>query len=64
MIVDYDHGIAGPLKGIGHPVLINGAPRRAGLPPPMLGQHTDAILGELGLSSHEIEELRHAQTVG
>jgi crotonobetainyl-CoA:carnitine CoA-transferase CaiB-like acyl-CoA transferase len=30
----------------------------------MLGQHTDEILGELGWSSHEIGELRRAQTVG
>jgi crotonobetainyl-CoA:carnitine CoA-transferase CaiB-like acyl-CoA transferase len=30
----------------------------------MLGQHTDEILGELGLSSDEIGELRLAQTVG
>jgi crotonobetainyl-CoA:carnitine CoA-transferase CaiB-like acyl-CoA transferase len=64
MIVDYDHLIAGPLRGIGHPVLINGATREAGLPPPMLGQHTDEILCELGLSSDEIRELRHAQTIG
>ena len=64
MIVGYDHKAAGPLKGIGHPVLINGAPRDAGLPPPTLGQHTDEILGELGLSSHEIGELRGAQTIG
>jgi crotonobetainyl-CoA:carnitine CoA-transferase CaiB-like acyl-CoA transferase len=64
MIVDYDHQAAGPLKGIGHPVLINGVPRHAGLPPPTLGQHTDEILAELGLSSHEIGELRGAQTVG
>ena len=64
MIVDYDHQVAGPLHGIGHPVLINGATRRAGLPPPMLGQHTDEILGELGLSSDEISELRRAKTIG
>jgi crotonobetainyl-CoA:carnitine CoA-transferase CaiB-like acyl-CoA transferase len=64
MIIDYDHQAAGPLKGISHPVRINGAVRHAGRPPPILGQHTDEILGELGWSSHEIGELRRAQTVG
>jgi formyl-CoA transferase len=64
MIVDYDHPAVGPLNGIAHPVLINGETRRAGLPPPMLGQHTDEILCELGLSSDEIRELRLAQAIG
>jgi crotonobetainyl-CoA:carnitine CoA-transferase CaiB-like acyl-CoA transferase len=56
--------VAGPLHGIGHPVRINDAIRDAGLPPPTLGQHTDDILGELGLSPDEISELRLAQTIG
>jgi len=64
MIVDYDHPAVGPLNGIAHPVLINGETRRAGLPPPMLGQHTDEILCELGMSSDEIRELRLAQAIG
>ena len=41
IIVDYEHQTAGRLKGVGQPVLINGTERRAGRPPPMLGQHTD-----------------------
>ena len=64
VIVEYEHQIAGPLKGIGHPVLIDGAERHAGLPPPMLGQHTDDVLGEIGLSSETISELRRARVIG
>ena len=53
------------LKGVGHPVLINGAERRAGRPPPVLGQHTDDVLGEIGLSSREtIGELQPGRVVG
>jgi len=38
--------------------------RQAGLPPPMLGQHTDDVLSEIGLSSEAIGELRRARVVG
>jgi formyl-CoA transferase len=64
IIVEYEHQIAGRLKGVGHPVLIDGAERHAGLPPPMLGQHTDDVLGEIGLSSETISDLRRARVIG
>jgi crotonobetainyl-CoA:carnitine CoA-transferase CaiB-like acyl-CoA transferase len=64
IIVEYEHQTAGRLKGIGHPVLIDGAERHAGLPPPMLGQHTDDVLSEMGLSSEAISELRRARVIG
>jgi formyl-CoA transferase len=64
IIVEYEHQTAGRLKGVGHPVLINGAERQAGLPPPMLGQHTDDVLGEMGLSSETISELRRSRVIG
>jgi crotonobetainyl-CoA:carnitine CoA-transferase CaiB-like acyl-CoA transferase len=64
IIVEYEHQAAGRLKGVGHPVLIDGAERHAGLPPPMLGQHTDDVLGEMGLSSETISELRRARVIG
>lgn len=64
IIVEYEHQAAGRLKGVGHPVLIDGAERQAGLPPPMHGQHTDEVLIEMGLSSETIGELRRARIVG
>jgi crotonobetainyl-CoA:carnitine CoA-transferase CaiB-like acyl-CoA transferase len=64
IIVDYEHQTAGQLKGVGHPVLINGATRQAGLPPPVLGQHTDDVLGEIGWSLETISELRRARVIG
>jgi crotonobetainyl-CoA:carnitine CoA-transferase CaiB-like acyl-CoA transferase len=64
IIVEYEHQIAGRLKGVGHPVLIAGTERHAGLPPPMLGQHTDDVLSEIGLSSESIDELRRTHIVG
>jgi formyl-CoA transferase len=64
IVVEYDHDNAGRLKAIGHPVLINGEQRRAGSPPPMLGQHTNEVLTELGLSSDSIDQLRRTGVVG
>jgi crotonobetainyl-CoA:carnitine CoA-transferase CaiB-like acyl-CoA transferase len=64
IVVEYDHDRAGRLKAVGHPILINGERRRAGSPPPMLGQHTDEILTELGLSSGSIDQLRRDRVVG
>jgi len=64
MIVEYEHEMAGWLKGVGHPVLIDGAERGTGLPPPLLGQHTDDVLGEIGLSTETIAELRRARVIG
>jgi crotonobetainyl-CoA:carnitine CoA-transferase CaiB-like acyl-CoA transferase len=63
IVLEYDLGAAGRLKGVGHPVLINGEKRRAGLPPPKLGQHTDEVLSEIGLSSESIDELRRTHVV-
>ncbi|MFT4117173.1 CaiB/BaiF CoA transferase family protein [Bradyrhizobium sp.] len=64
IIVEYDHAAAGHMKGVGHPVRINGQARTAGKPPPALGQHTDEVLSELGMSAERIETLRDAGIIG
>jgi len=40
-----------------------GEERSAGLPPPMLGQHTDEVLKEMGLSPEAIDGLRREDVV-
>jgi crotonobetainyl-CoA:carnitine CoA-transferase CaiB-like acyl-CoA transferase len=42
---------------------VNGTAPAVDTPPPQLGQHTDALLAELGLSPAEIEELRRENVV-
>jgi crotonobetainyl-CoA:carnitine CoA-transferase CaiB-like acyl-CoA transferase len=42
---------------------LNDVPRSAGKPPPTLGEHTDEILAELGLTSARIDELKKAKAV-
>jgi crotonobetainyl-CoA:carnitine CoA-transferase CaiB-like acyl-CoA transferase len=49
---------------IGSPVRIDGARADSDLPPPSLGEHTDAVLSELGLGADAIERLRAARVVG
>jgi alpha-methylacyl-CoA racemase len=39
-------------------------PARLDLPPPAVGEHTDAVLAELGLSGDQVHQLRQAKVVG
>jgi formyl-CoA transferase/CoA:oxalate CoA-transferase len=64
MIVTLRHPAAGQVTLMGVPIRLHATPGRAMLPPPRLGQHTDAVLrGVLGLSRREIERLRAAGAV-
>jgi len=63
IIMQYDHAAAGRLNCVGHPVTFVEEERAAGLPPPVLGQHTDEILHEMGLSTETIHELRREEIV-
>lgn len=60
MLYPMAHPELGTITAIRSPLRLSGAPAaelpRA--PPPLLGQHTDALLGELGLAAAEIGQLR------
>ena len=63
LIMQYDHPAAGRLNCVGHPVTFVGEERSPGLPPPTLGQHTDDVLKEMGLSDASIAELRRDEII-
>jgi crotonobetainyl-CoA:carnitine CoA-transferase CaiB-like acyl-CoA transferase len=63
MVVEMDHPTAGRIKQTGVPVKFSDTPGQVRTPPPTLGQHTHAILKEVGLSEQEIEALRQASVV-
>lgn len=62
-IVEQQHPAAGSIRSLANPVRLADTPASYRLPPPRLGEHTEAILAELGYSSHEVEQLRQAGDV-
>lgn len=57
-IVEQQHATAGPIRSLANPVRLSDTPAAYRLPPPRLGEHTDAILSELGYSAVQIDKLR------
>jgi crotonobetainyl-CoA:carnitine CoA-transferase CaiB-like acyl-CoA transferase len=52
------HASAGPLQVLGVPVKLSDTPGSVRTAPPTLGQHTDAVLGELGRDRRDGAALR------
>ena len=65
MVVEMDHPTMGnkPIKLIANPIKLSKTPPTYREAPPLLGQHTDEILGEAGLSVDEIAKLKEDGTV-
>ena len=53
--IDLEREDSGPVPLVGSPIKMSATPIRYGLPPPRLGEHTDAVLSELlGYSAEQI----------
>jgi crotonobetainyl-CoA:carnitine CoA-transferase CaiB-like acyl-CoA transferase len=63
MVVEVDHPKAGRLTLPGPPYKLSETPASVRTAPPMLGQHTEEILAELGYSPTDIGHLRRTGTV-
>ena len=57
-VVEMRHASGVDVKVIANPVRLSETPADYRLPPPTLGQHTDEVLGGLGLSADELAALR------
>lgn len=57
MVVEVDHPVIGRMKTLGVPVKLSETPGAVTRAAPMLGQHNEEIMFELGYSSEEISQL-------
>ncbi|KAI9771625.1 MAG: hypothetical protein M1840_001840 [Geoglossum simile] len=64
MVAEIEHPACGPIKLVNTPVKYSFSSPSIRTPPPILGQHTDQVLGELvGLGGEEIKKLREEGVV-
>jgi len=58
MVMEIDHPVEGTIKSLGFPVKLSGTPQQVRYPAPLLGQHTEQVLGEFGLGHDAVAALR------
>jgi formyl-CoA transferase len=61
-IVEVDHPTRGKYLSVGNPIKMSDSPTEV-TRSPLLGEHTDQVLGELGLNAEEIAALRAEQAI-
>jgi crotonobetainyl-CoA:carnitine CoA-transferase CaiB-like acyl-CoA transferase len=64
MVVDLMHPGAGAVKALGVPMKLSDTPGAVDRPAPLLGQHNDEILAELGYDAAARQRLREAGATG
>lgn len=64
MITTVEHPAAGPIPLVGSPMKFSGTPAGSTGAPPLLGQHTEQVLGELlGLQQDQVARLRETGVI-
>ena len=58
MVVEQDHPVAGKVKSIANPLRFSATPAELRTPPPTLGEHTAAVLSDLGIDAAALAALR------
>ncbi len=65
MLQEMDHPAAGRVPLVASPIRLSATPLEAGLPPPLLGEHTRLVLRDwLGLADAELERLHASGAIG
>ena len=57
MRMEIDHPVEGKVPNIGFPVKLSGTPQQVRRHPPLLGEHNDEVLAELGIDAAERAQL-------
>ena len=57
IVTSVEHATLGPVRQLRPPIVMSDTPGSVQSAPPILGQHTEQVLGELGLTSDEIVSL-------
>ncbi len=63
-VMEIDHPAFGPYKTFSPPVRMDLTPTRVQGPPPLLDEHTDSVLAELGFDEGEVAGLRSVGITG
>ena len=63
MLTHLTHAAAGDITVLGVPVKLSDTPGGVQSAPPILGEHTDSVLAEVGYDAAEIASLRHERVV-
>ncbi|MGV9802816.1 CaiB/BaiF CoA transferase family protein [Mycobacterium sp. NPDC003449] len=64
MRIEIPHPIEGTVPNIGFPVKLTGTPQQIRRHPPLLGEHTDSVVAEIGFGAAEIDDLRSRGAFG
>ena len=57
MRIEIDHPVEGKVPNIGFAVKLSATPQQVRMPPPLLGEHTETVLAELGIGAEERAKL-------
>lgn len=63
ILVSFDHPVHGKVRTTGNPLHLSGVEQIALNPAPMLGQHSEEVLRELGFEAAQIARLRKAAVI-
>lgn len=58
MVMRFEHPVEGDINNLGFAVKMSSTPQRVRMPPPLLGQHTEEILSEVGYDDEAVAALR------